>query len=97
MISKCNSPTPAIIVCPVSSFVYVLKVGSSSANFDKANPILSWSALVFGSKDNSITGSGNSIDSRITGFFSSHKVSPVVVTFKPTAAAISPAYTSSIS
>jgi hypothetical protein len=37
------------------------------------------------------TGSGNTIDSRITGWSSSQRVSPVVVFFKPTAAAMSPA------
>ena len=37
------------------------------------------------------------MDSRITGDFSSQKVSPVVVSFKPTAAAMSPEYTRSIS
>ena len=67
MISKCNSPIPAITVWPVSSLVNVLKVGSSSANLAKAKPILSWSFLVFGSIANSITGSGNTIDSRIIG------------------------------
>ncbi len=36
-------------------------------------------------------GSGKFIDSRITGAFSSQSVSPVPVSFKPTAAAISPA------
>ena len=97
IISRCNSPIPAIIVWPVSWFVYALKVGSSSANFAKAIPIFSWAALSFGSIAISITGSGNSIDSSITGLFSSHKVSPVVTFFKPTAAAISPAYTFSIS
>ena len=38
----------------------------------------------------SITGSGNSIDSRITGCCSSQIVSPVVVNLNPIAAAISP-------
>ena len=41
-------------------------VGSSSASFAKAIPILSWSAFDLGSIATSITGSGNSIDSRIT-------------------------------
>ena len=91
MISKCNSPIPPIIVCPVSSSVLTLKVGSSSANFWRAVPIFSWAALDFGSIATSITGSGNSIDSSMIALFGSHKVSPVVVSFKPTAAAISPA------
>jgi len=74
-----------------------LNVGSSSANFAKAIPIFSWAALSFGSIAISITGSGNSIDSRIIGCSGSHKVFPVVTSFNPTAAAISPAYTFSIS
>ena len=80
-----------MIVSPVSTFVSARKVGSSSDSFCKATPILSWSAFDLGSIATWITGSGNSIDSRITRFFSSHSVSPVVVSFKPTAAAISPA------
>ena len=74
-----------------------MNVGSSSASFAKAIPIFSWAALSFGSIAISITGSGNSIDSNITGWLSSHKVSPVVTSFSPTAAAISPANTFSIS
>ena len=80
-----------MIVSPVSGFVDVLKVGSSSANLTKASPSLFWSAFVLGSIANSITGSGNSIFSRITKSFSAQRVSPVVVFLKPTAAAISPA------
>jgi hypothetical protein len=38
-----------------------------------------------------MTGSGKSIDSSTTGFFSSQIVSPVETLFSPTAAAISPA------
>ncbi|MNP48730.1 hypothetical protein D3C76_1428670 [compost metagenome] len=64
---------------------------------DRATPILSWSALVFGSTAIEITGSGKFMDSRITGYFSSDRVSPVMVSFRPTAAAISPAYTMLIS
>ena len=86
-----------MITCPVSSSVPARNVGSSSCNFCKAVDILSWSAFDFGSTESWITGSGNSIDSRITSFFSSHNVSPVVVSLRPTAAAISPAYTSAIS
>ena len=40
-----------------------------------------------------MTGSGNSMDSRMMGCFSSHRVSPVVVFFRPTMAAMSPEYT----
>jgi hypothetical protein len=53
--------------------------------------------LVFGSIAMSITGSGNSILSSTMGWCSSHSVSPVVVSFRPTQAAMSPASTSSIS
>ena len=79
-----------MIVCPVSSSDLTLKVGSSSASFDKAIPIFSWSAFVFGSTATEITGSGNSIFSRTIGALSAQRVSPVVVSFNPTAAAISP-------
>ncbi len=44
-----------------------------------------------------MTGSGKLIDSSTTGFFSSQIVSPVVTVLRPTAAAMSPAYTSLIS
>ena len=44
-----------------------------------------------------MTGSGKDIFSKIIGFFKSHKVSPVVTSFKPITAAISPALTSEIS
>ena len=97
MISRCNSPIPEIIVWPVSSSVLTLNVGSSSASFDNAIPIFSWSFLVFGSTATEITGSGNSICSRTIGASSAQRVSPVVVSFNPTAAAISPQYTCSIS
>ncbi|MBR6977051.1 MAG: 50S ribosomal protein L35 [Lachnospiraceae bacterium] len=43
------------------------------------------------------TGSGKIMDSRMIGCASSQSVSPVVVNFRPTAAAISPEKTSSIS
>ena len=38
-----------------------------------------------------MTGAGKVIDSRITGFVGSHSVSPVVVSFRPMTATISPA------
>jgi len=88
---------PEIIVCPVSSSVFTRKVGSSSTNLVIANPIFSWSSFVFGSIAIEITGLGKLIDSKIIGSFRSQRVSPVVVFFIPTMAAISPAETSSIS
>ena len=54
-------------------------------------PSFSWSALVFGSIASEMTGSGKSIDSSTTGFFSSQIVSPVLTLLSPTAAAMSPA------
>jgi hypothetical protein len=45
----------------------------------------------FGSIAISITGSGNSIFSRITGLSGSHSVSPVRASFRPASATISPA------
>ena len=89
--SRWSSPIPAIIVWPDSWSVQVLNVGSSSASFAKAIPIFSLLALSFGSIAISITGSGNSIDSSITGCAGSHSVSPVDTSFNPTAAAMSPA------
>ena len=58
---------PAMIVWPVSWSVRTRKVGSSSARRDSAMPILSWSALVFGSTATWITGSGNLMFSSTTG------------------------------
>ena len=45
----------------------------------------------------SITGAGNVIDSSTIGFAGSHSVSPVVVSFRPITATISPAPTDAIS
>ena len=50
---------PEIRVWPVSSSVRTWKVGSSSARRASATPIFSWSALVFGSIETCMTGSGN--------------------------------------
>ena len=50
-----------------------------------------------GSTATDITGSGKSILSRTIGLFASDKVSPVVISFRPMHAAISPALTSLIS
>ncbi|MNC95387.1 hypothetical protein D3C83_124940 [compost metagenome] len=60
-------------------------------------PSLSWSAFVFGSIATSMTGFGNFIASRMIACSSSHSVSPVRVSLRPIAAAMSPASTSSIS
>ena len=93
MISRWSSPIPAIRVCPVSGFEVTRKVGSSSPNFLRAIPIFSWSAFVFGSIDRDTTGSAKLIGSKTIGWASSQKVCEVKASFKPTAAAISPAKT----
>ena len=95
MISRCSSPMPAISVWPVSSSVVTRNVGSSSASRASAVPSLSWSAFDLGSTATEITGSGNVIDSSTIGADSTDRVSPVVVCFRPTPAAISPAPISS--
>src|SRR5580698_1729309 len=87
MISRCSSPIPEMTVWPVSSSVRTRNVGSSSASFWRAMPILSCSALVFGSTATEMTGSGNVICSRTIGYFSSQSVSPVVVLRRPMAGA----------
>ena len=86
---------PAIRVWPVSSSVRTRKVGSSSASRCSPVPSLSWSAFDFGSTATEITGSGKVIDSSLIGAVSVASVSPVVVSFRPTPAAISPAPISS--
>ena len=58
-----------------------------------AVPSFSWSPLVFGSMATEMTGAGKVIDSRITGFCGSQRVSPVVVCFMPLTATIWPAPT----
>jgi hypothetical protein len=75
---------PEMIVCPVSSSVRTRNEGSSVASFCSERPSFSWSALLFGSIAIEMTGSGNSIDSKMIGFSSSHSVSPVAVVLRPT-------------
>jgi len=82
---------PPMMVWPVSSSVWTRNDGSSIWRRLRAMPILSWSALVFGSTATWITGSGNSIRSRTTESPSLQSVSPVVLARRPTAAAMSPA------
>ena len=82
---------PAMMVWPVSSSVWTWKVGSSSDSEASALPILSWSTLVLGSMATWMTGSGKSIFSRMIGCLSSQRVSPVVVSFMPMPATMSPA------
>ena len=82
---------PAMTTWPVCSSVFTRNVGSSAISFGRPTPSFSWSPLVFGSIASEMTGSGKSIDSSTTGFFSSHSVSPVLTCFRPTAAAMSPA------
>jgi hypothetical protein len=80
-----------MMVCPVSSSVRTWKVGSSSDSRWIAWPSFSWSAFDFGSMATWITGAGNVIDSSTTGLAWSHRVSPVVVSFRPITATIWPA------
>ena len=95
MISRCSSPMPEMMVCPVSSSLRTWKVGSSSARRCSEAASFSSSALVLGSMATAMTGSGNSIDSSTIGLDGSERVSPVLVDFRPMAAAMSPAYSSS--
>ena len=88
---------PEIRVWPVSGSVWTRKVGSSCISLPSAMPSFSWSALVLGSIETAITGSGKLIASSTTGCLGSQIVSPVVTFFRPTAAAMSPAHTSVIS
>ena len=59
---------PLRMVWPVSWSVETRKDGSSAASFASATPSFSWSAFDFGSIAISMTGSGNTIFSRMTGF-----------------------------
>ena len=88
---------PAMIVWPDSSSVDTRNDGSSFARRCSAMPIFSWSALVFGSTATEMTGSGKIIFSSVMTCSGSHSVSPVITSFRPTAAAMSPARTSLIS
>lgn len=57
IISRCSSPMPLMMVCPVSMSLRAVNVGSSSASLDKAMPSLSRSFCVLGSTASPITGS----------------------------------------
>src|SRR5258707_1383976 len=95
--SRWSSPMPLRMVWPDSWSVETRNDGSSAASFAKATPSFSWSAFDFGSIAISITGSGNSIFSRMTGLFASHSVSPVRASFRPASATMSPAKASLMS
>jgi len=58
---------PLITVWPLSWSTVTRNDGSSWASRASATPIFSWSALVLGSTATSMTGSGNSIRSRMIG------------------------------
>ena len=88
---------PEMMVWPDSSSVRRRNDGSSAARRPNAMPIFSWSALVLGSTACEITGSGNTMRSSVTTDSGSHRVSPVVTSFRPTQAAMSPARISLIS
>ncbi len=92
MISRCSSPIPAMIVCPVSSSVFTRNEGSSMASFCSATPSLSWSSVLFGSSASSITGVGEvDLLQQRSGALGTHSVSPVTTFFRPTMAQMSPA------
>src|SRR5690606_7597996 len=87
------------LVCrlpPAHAVTHTLSLHDALPICDSAMPIFSWSALVLGSTAWEMTGSGNSMRSRITGASGSHSVSPVVISLRPTQAAMSPARTSLI-
>ena len=67
-----------------------MNVGSSSLSFPSDSDSLSWSIFVFGSIATLMTGSGKIMGSRRSGWAGSHRVSPVLVFFIPTAAMMSP-------
>ena len=70
MISRCSSPMPAMIVWPVSLSVRTRNDGSSVASFcERRRRASPGRLLVFGSIAMAMTGSGNSIDSRMIGLF----------------------------
>ena len=94
IISRWTSPIPEITVWPVSLSTFTLKVGSSSLNLFIPFANWSWSPLETGSIDTETTGSGNSMDSKVTSPFSD-KVCPVLTSFNPITATISPALASS--
>jgi len=77
---------PPISVWPVSSLRDTVKVGSSAESFWMAVESFSWSPLVLGSMATKITGLGKLMDSSTIGLDESHRVSPVVVSFRPMAA-----------
>jgi hypothetical protein len=79
------------MVWPDSWSVVTRNDGSSATSLASATPSFSWSAFDFGSIAISITGSGNSIFSRITVFCESQSVSPVRTSLRPASATISPA------
>ena len=88
---------PFMIVWPDSWSVSTANEGSSAASRARPRLIFSWSALVFGSTAISITGWGKVMVSSTTGLAISHRVSPVVVSFSPARAMMSPAKASVIS
>ncbi len=86
-----------MIVSNVSGSEETTNVGSSSDSRFSATPIFSWSCLVLGSTRTATTGAGKVMVSSRIGASTSHRVCDVFTSLIPTAAAISPAYTSSTS
>ncbi len=84
MISRCSSPMPARMVCPVSGSVVTRSVGSSCTSFCNRHAQLFLIGLGLG-LDGELNHRLREIDrfsSRI-GFFSSQIVSPVETFFRP--------------
>ena len=68
MISRCSSPMPEMMVCPISSSVIARKVGSSLARAASAIDSRSCPSLVLGSMATEIDRLGELMASRTIGF-----------------------------
>ena len=88
---------PLMSVWPVSLSAFTLNVGSSSWSTSRASPSLSRSAPLSGSIDWLTTASAKVIDSSTIGCCVSQRVSPVLVSFRPMTATMSPAGAASTS
>ena len=98
MISRCSSPMPEMIVCPVSASECTRNVGSSSASFCQRDAQLVLVGLGLRlDRDVDHRRPGTSSPRARSDASSSHSVSPVRVSLRPITAAMSPARTSSIS
>ena len=97
MISRCNSPIPEMMIWPVSSSVLTRNEGIFMSEFAGRRPSFPdrlWSLALRPPKS---PDQEHPFAPARFGLFRSHKVSPVVMSFRPIAAAMSPARTSLIS